>query len=74
MYSFWRGFTNHSAGTYIAFEKDRLAAAAGLAHTVGELIDDNFVAGFWEKDLINSLLWTPRRYALRQIRGFPTTN
>ncbi|KAH9233976.1 hypothetical protein K456DRAFT_1724822 [Colletotrichum gloeosporioides 23] len=73
VYSFWRDFTNHYAGTYITFEKDRLAAAAGLAHTVGELLDDNFVAGFWEKDLINSLLWTPRRHALRQIRGFPTT-
>ncbi|KAG6365887.1 hypothetical protein INS49_000063 [Diaporthe citri] len=56
VYSFWRTFLNRYAGMDMTVELDRLPAVAGIARILGELIKDNFVAGFWEGDLLRSLL------------------
>lgn len=56
MYSFWRTFLSRYAGMDMTYEKDRLPALAGIARILSELINDNFVAGFWEGDLLRSLL------------------
>lgn len=55
VYSFWRTFINRYAGMEMTFTKDRFPAVAGIARLLGELIDDNFLAGFWEGDIIRSL-------------------
>lgn len=55
IYSFWRNFISYYAGAEMTFEQDRLPAAAGIASVIGELIDDNLIAGMWEGDLIRSL-------------------
>lgn len=56
IYSFWRNFISYYAGAEMTFEQDRLPAAAGIASVIGELIDDNLIAGIWEGDLIRSLV------------------
>lgn len=61
VYSFWRGFIGSYAGMRITLNHDRFPALAGIARLVGELIDDNLVAGFWEGDLARSLVM--KRYA-----------
>lgn len=56
IYSFWRKFINRYAGMEMTYTKDRFPALAGIARLLDELIDDNFVAGFWEGDIIRSLV------------------
>ena len=56
IYSFWRTFINRYAGMEMTFNRDRFPAVAGIARLLGELIDDNLIAGFWEGDLIRSLV------------------
>lgn len=70
IYAFWRKFVGLYAGKELTYEQDRFPAAAGIARSLSELIDDNFVAGFWEKDLVRSLIM------LREdgrIEGIPST-
>lgn len=56
IYSFWRTFLNRYAGMEMTFNRDRFPAVAGIARILSELIDDNFVAGFFEGDLLRSLV------------------
>lgn len=56
IYSFWRNFIRYYAGAKMTFDEDRFPGAAGIAGVIGELIDDNLVAGIWEGDLIRSLV------------------
>lgn len=56
IYSFWRNFISYYADAEMTYEQDRLPAAAGIASVIGELIDDNLIAGIWEGDLIRSLI------------------
>lgn len=61
IYSFWRNFTSYYAGAKMTFDQDRFPGAAGIAGVIGELIDDNLIAGIWEGDLLRSLIMN--RYA-----------
>lgn len=56
IYSFWRNFIHYYAGAKMTFEQDRFPGAAGIASVIGELIDENLIAGIWEGDLIRSLI------------------
>lgn len=56
IYAFWRDFIAHYAGAELTYERDRFPAAVGIARTLSELVNDNFVAGFWEGDIIRSLI------------------
>ncbi|KAK2755848.1 heterokaryon incompatibility protein [Colletotrichum kahawae] len=56
-YAIWREFTSVYAGTAITEKTDRFPAMAGVARVVGDLLDDNLVAGFWERDIVRSLAW-----------------
>lgn len=69
IYSFWRNFLCNYAGMSMSFYRDRFPAAAGIARILGELIDDNLVAGFWEGDLLQSLLM--HRMVLRRRSIIP---
>ncbi|KAI1444335.1 heterokaryon incompatibility protein-domain-containing protein [Annulohypoxylon stygium] len=52
-------FTNHT---------DLLPALSGLAQCFHQWLQDDFLAGFWRKDLLRSLLWFVRYYV---DGGFP---
>lgn len=69
IYAFWRRFIGRYAGAELTYERDRFPAAVGIALTLSELINDNFIAGYWEGDLIKSLVMGRRG----EIKDVPTT-
>lgn len=68
VYSFWREFLDQYPSAALTFEQDRFPAAAGIARAIGELIDDNLIAGIWEGDLVRSLVM----YRAITRRSIPT--
>lgn len=56
VYAFWNNFLFSYSHCVMTFNRDRFPAVAGIARILNELIDDDFVAGFWSGDLIRSLL------------------
>lgn len=63
IYHAWRGFVSHYASTDLTFETDRFPAIVGIARIYDGLLDDNFVSGMWEGDLVRSMLWEPHEKA-----------
>ncbi|KAF9871987.1 hypothetical protein CkaCkLH20_10619 [Colletotrichum karsti] len=63
VYDFWTEFISIYVKTHLTFEKDRFPAMIGIAKIVGEILNDNFIAGFWEGDLVRSLVWQMDRVA-----------
>ncbi|KAH0426448.1 hypothetical protein CcaCcLH18_10333 [Colletotrichum camelliae] len=57
IYEFWKRFIGFYAATKITFEKDRFPAATGIARILGKMLNERFIAGFWEGDIARSLLW-----------------
>ncbi|POS69831.1 hypothetical protein DHEL01_v211776 [Diaporthe helianthi] len=71
VYRVWRNFISQYAGKELSHEKDRFPAAAGIARVLREFIDDNFIAGFWEGDLIRCLLMGPTGGRIEDIPSTP---
>lgn len=67
IYSFWRTFISTYASMGMSYHKDRFPAVVGIARLISELIDDNIVAGFWEGDLLHSLLMHRMVYTHRAV-------
>lgn len=57
IYESWHNFVEHYATTKLTFGTDRFPALIGIARIYGALLNDNFVAGLWQGDLVRSLLW-----------------
>lgn len=57
IYKSWQGFVWQYASTNLTFETDRFPAFIGIARIYDGLLNDNFIAGMWEGDLVRSLLW-----------------
>ncbi|KAF6787328.1 heterokaryon incompatibility protein, partial [Colletotrichum musicola] len=57
IYRFWRRFALRYAGTRITKSEDRFPAASGIARVLEGMLNENYIAGFWEGDLVRSLLW-----------------
>jgi hypothetical protein len=47
--------------------EDKLVAIAGVAKKMQGLLEDKYVAGLWEKDLLRQLLWFMRRATLDSL-------
>jgi hypothetical protein len=44
----------------LSFPDDRLPALSGLAHKMSQtLVDGDYLAGLWRRDLLRGILWTP---------------
>lgn len=56
VHQFWRMFITKHSGDLLTYPKDRFPAIAGMARILGDYIDDDFIAGFWSRDLIRSLV------------------
>lgn len=55
----WDKVVSEYTGLELTFETDRLAALAGLASRAHQFRQDQrYLAGLWENDLLESLLWT----------------
>ncbi|CAN9252321.1 unnamed protein product [Alternaria alternata] len=57
LYQCWDSLMNEYGKRSVTFDKDRLPAIAGLARIVGEALQDQYLAGLWKGDLLESLLW-----------------
>ncbi|KAF6802839.1 heterokaryon incompatibility protein [Colletotrichum sojae] len=57
IYQFWLWFVERYAGSRITKSNDRFPAASGIARVLEEMLNENYIAGFWEGDLVRSLLW-----------------
>lgn len=74
VYTFWRTFLAQHSGDLLTFQSDRFPAVAGLARILGDIIDDNLIAGFWSGDLVRSLAMVrgPPRQAIQPNLIAPT--
>jgi hypothetical protein len=57
LYQCWDSIINEYGKRSVTFDKDRLPAVAGLARTVGEALQDQYVAGLWKGFLFEGLVW-----------------
>ncbi|KAF2108727.1 hypothetical protein BDV96DRAFT_259211 [Lophiotrema nucula] len=56
-YRAWRRLVNLYSGCSLTYESDALPAISGLARRFQEVVEDEYLAGLWLKDLPNGLLW-----------------
>lgn len=56
IYSFWNTFISSYSYCAMTYNRDRFPAVTGIARILAELIDDDFIAGFWSGDLVRSLM------------------
>jgi hypothetical protein len=59
-------------------QTDKLPALTGMAKIIHELTEDTYVAGFWRRNLLISLIWTStppyvREYLIRSISALHYT-
>jgi hypothetical protein len=54
----WRSIVDIHSNRLLGFEKDRLRSLAGIAERFSVILNDEYVCGFWKRDLPRSLLWT----------------
>lgn len=57
MYERWSRFIGQYSSRGLTYESDKLPAISGIAKVIGSIIKDNYLAGLWEGDLIQGLLW-----------------
>jgi hypothetical protein len=69
-YQLWQRLVEEYSGRRLTFEKDVFPALSGLATIVGDLIHEHYVAGFWEGDLPQSLLWRRAIYGGKRHSSF----
>lgn len=57
LYQCWGSLIDEYGERSVTSDEDRLPAVAGLARTVGEALQDQYLAGLWKGDLLEGLLW-----------------
>lgn len=53
----WGRISSQYTDCKLTHESDRLPALAGVARKVADLVQDNYIAGHWEQDLLSSICW-----------------
>lgn len=59
VHQIWRNVLKIYASRRLTKQTDKLPALAGMAAFVHNVYQDEYIAGFWLKDLLVSLVWTP---------------
>jgi len=57
LYEYWDWLVIQYGHRSVTFDKDRLPAIAGLARTIGEALQDRYLAGLWQGNLHSGLDW-----------------
>jgi len=60
-FTMWYYWVEEYTRKELTFDGDKLPAMAGLADIFGRSVPGNYVAGLWQEDLINGLLWSAAR-------------
>ncbi|PVH80460.1 HET-domain-containing protein [Cadophora sp. DSE1049] len=66
-YRIWRNVIYLSTNRQLTKQTDKLPALAGMANIIHDLTGDTFLAGFWQKDLLISLLWTSSPLMFKEV-------
>lgn len=66
VYKAWHNVLYLYINRRLTYDSDRLPGLAGMATLIHELTDDQYVAGFWRKYLLVSLVWTHTKSFLRE--------
>ena len=56
--SIWSSLVNRYSVTSLTKKEDKLVAISGIAKRMQSLLDDEYLAGLWRKDLPYQLLWS----------------
>ena len=56
-YSEWRTIVGMYSRRKISIYTDKFPALSGLAKKLSKLLQDEYIAGLWRKDLVDGLLW-----------------
>jgi hypothetical protein len=56
-FSKWDTLVSTFSECHLSFEQDCLVALSGLAHEFQNILDDEYYAGLWGKNICNGLLW-----------------
>lgn len=67
-YDFWYQVVAEYSGRNLTYATDRLLAVSSLAHEMGRILDDAYVAGLWRQDLVRGLLWATLRHMDHEYR------
>ncbi|KAI0115659.1 heterokaryon incompatibility protein-domain-containing protein [Nemania sp. FL0031] len=65
--SLWFDIVKEYSLRQLTNESDRLDAISALASRVSRILDDKYIGGIWEKDLLTCIQWSPNMLA-----GYPT--
>jgi hypothetical protein len=57
IYGLWSKIVSHYSGCKLTKERDKLVAISAIVKSLNLLLDDVYLAGLWEKQLLNQLLW-----------------
>ena len=57
----WPVFVRYYSRRDLSFKKDRLAAIDGLAKLLGTVRQDEYLFGFWTRDIPRQLFWMRHR-------------
>lgn len=77
VHKLWRNILRIYIDRLLTKKSDKLPALAGMAAIIHSITGDRYLAGFWERDLLVSLLWTRMPIfakgaaALRFVMGTP---
>lgn len=62
-YGSWYNLVWDYSNRILTHDTDKMPGLAGLAKTMAPMVNDEYVAGLWRRDLISGLLWKARRWA-----------
>ncbi|KAH0537763.1 hypothetical protein FGG08_005511 [Glutinoglossum americanum] len=57
-YRIWKHIVRSYMECGLTKREDKLVALSGVAKEIGVLLNDEYIAGLWRKDLLNELTWT----------------
>ena len=66
----WTQLVSAYSRKQLSYPSDRLPALSGMAQTVQPVVGGSYLAGLWEKDLLNGLCWSARPQDLSKRPGF----
>lgn len=70
-YDLWRNMVQDYASRELTHRTDKFPALSGLAREFAYMLDDEYVAGLWRKDLLKGLCW---KWSSNRTRPQSTSN
>lgn len=69
-YKQWHELVKTYSSRELTFHADKLPAIGGAAAQMSKIIDSNYLAGLWRKNLLNDLLWNADTWGIEKTGAF----